>query len=197
MDLDNESLNSPDRNIRKEYLSKISQSHEIPIEKKIDTIKIALLDSHDSIRNLAIEYLSNIYENENKINFIEIVTEVLRKESIWSVKYLILKKISKYSLDVSNYKDLILKMTFEIKPQIRIASAEVLMLFPPEKQSDEILNRLMELHKDKDESVRKAIENVLAESKNPKIKKFIADYQQKVQEKEKKNKDVLGMFEGI
>ena len=197
MDLDNESLNSPDRNIRKEYLSKISQSDEIPIEKKIDTIKIALLDSHDSIRNLAIEYLSNIYENENKINFIEIVTEVLRKESIWSVKYLILKKISKYSLDVSNYKDLILKMTFEIKPQIRIASAEVLMLFPPEKQSDEILNRLMELHKDKDESVRKAIENVLAESKNPKIKKFIADYQQKVQEKEKKNKDVLGMFEGI
>ena len=197
MDLDNESLNSPDRNIRKEYLSKISQSDEIPIEKKIDTINIALLDSHDSILNLAIEYLSNIYENENKINFIEIVTEVLRKESIWSVKYLILKKISKYSLDVSNYKDLILKMTFEIKPQIRIAAAEVLMLFPPEKQTDEILNRLMELHKDKDESVRKAIENVLAESKNPKIKKFMADYKQKVEEKEKKKKDVLGMFEGI
>lgn len=197
MDFNDEALQSPNKEVRKEYLLKISQANDIPIEKKVDLIKVALLDSHDSIRNLAIDYLSNIYEIDKQINFIEIVVEVLQKESIWSVKYLILKKISKHNLDVSNYKDLILKMTTEIKPQIRIAAAEVLMLFPTDKQDESIINRLLELHKDKDESVRKQMDILLSESKNPKIKQFMADYERKLAEKEKKKKDVLGMFEGI
>ena len=88
-------------------------------------------------------------------------------------------------------------MTYELKPQVRLASAEVLLSFPVEQQDDEVINRLLELWKDKDESVRKQLEILLPESKNPKIKKFMADYEKKLKDKEAKKKSIMQDFDGI
>ena len=192
-----DSLNSPDRTVRKEYLLQIFQSTDISSDKKITTLAKGLEDKHDSIRNLAIEYLTDLYERSHTFNILDLLLPVLQNETIWSVKYLILKKISKFNLDVSDQKNLVLKLSHELKPQLRIASAEVLMSFSPEKQDEEIIDRLLELWKDKDESVRKQLENVLADSSNPRIKHTMEEYEKKLAEKERKKKDIAGMFEGI
>ena len=197
LNLSEESLNSPDRTIRKEFLLQTFNSTDISTEKKIEVFKKALFDKHDSIRNLAIEYLSNTYEKSQDFNFKDILIPALEKESVWSVKYLILKKFSKYKLDMTNNKEFILKLTFELKPQVRIASAEVLLALPQEEQEESYIDRLLELWKDKDESVRKQLEILLSESENPKIKKFMAEYEEKLAEKERKKKEIAGMFEGI
>ena len=197
MNLQDDALNSPDRDIRKDFLLQTFQSTENSSEKKVEIFTRALQDKHDSMRNLSIEYLSSMYEKSDNFNFKEILVSLLKIEPIWSVKFLILKKISKFNLDVTDNSELILKMTHELKPQIRIAAAEVLVSFPPEKQEESHINRLLELWKDKDESVRKQLEILLSSSENPKIKEFIADYEKKLAEKEKKKKDIAGMFEGI
>lgn len=197
MTLQEEDLKSPDRNVRKEFLFQTSKTDEFSFEKKINIFSSALDDKYDTIRNLAIEYLCDLYEKSNSFDLKGLFIPVLEKEPMWSVKYLLLKKITKYNLPVADNKILILKMTRELKPQVRLASAEVLLTFPNEQQDDEIINRLLELWKDKDDSVRKQLEILLPQSKNPKIKKFMADYEKKLKEKEKKKKDIAGMFEGI
>lgn len=188
MTLQEEDLNSPDRNVRKEFLLQTSQTEEFSFEKKINIFSSALDDKYDTIRNLAIEYLCDLYEQSNTFDLKGLFIPVLEKETIWSVKYLILKKIVKFNLSVSDSKNLILKMTHELKPQVRLASAEVLLLLPADQQDDELINRLLELWKDKDESVRKQLEILLPESKNPKIKKFMADYEKKLAEEGKEEK---------
>lgn len=197
MNLSDESLNSPDRNIRKQYLLQIFQSNEIPTEKKVTTLTKALADKHDSVRSLAIEYLTDLYNKEPNIDIMNLLFPVLEKESIWSVKYLILKKISKYHLDMSSHKDLLMGLSHELKPQLRIATAEIFIDFSPEQQDDEIVDRLLELWKDKDEAVRKQLDIILADSSNPKIKKAMDEYAKKLAEKERKKKEIAGMFEGI
>lgn len=197
MNLNTEPLNSPDRTIRKDFLLQCFKSSEISLDDKINVFKMALLDKHDSVRSLAIEYLSSLFETSQTFDFLDIVISQIQKESIWSVKYLILKKISKFGLDISKNKDLILKLSYELKPQVRIACAELLVSLPAEEQDETVINRLLGLWKDKDESVRKQLENYLSESKNPKIKEFMADYEKKLAEKEKKKKEIAGMFEGI
>ena len=192
-----ESLNSPDRNIRKEFLLQVFQSNEISNEEKISILTKGLEDKHDSIRNLAIEYLADLYQKNTNFNFLDLLLPLLEKEPMWSVKYLILKKISKFNLDVSVHKNLILKLSHELKPQLRIASAEIFLSFPEEKQDDEVIDRLLELWKDKDETVRKQLDIILLESKNPKIKATMEDYAKKLAEKERKKKEIAGMFEGI
>ncbi len=197
MTLEDDALNSPDRNVRKEFLLQTAKSNELPLEKKITIFSTALADKYDTIRNLAIEYLCDLYEKSPSFDLKALFIPVLEKEPIWSVKYLILKKIAKFNLSVSDNKTLILKLTHELKPQIRLASAEVLLSFPDEQQDDEVINRLLELWKDKDESVRKQLEILLPESKNPKIKKFMADYEKKLKEKEAKKKSIMQDFDGI
>ena len=197
MSLHEESLNSPDRTVRKDFLLAVFQSNDLSVEKKITIYNKALLDKHDSIRNLAIEYLSSLYEQSNEFNFSEILFETLEKESIWSVKYLILRKISKFNFNITKNRDLILKLTYELKPQVRMASGEVLLTLPTEEQDDPIIDRLLELWKDKDESVRKQMEILLVEAENPRIKKALTDYEKRLAEKEKKKKEIAGMFEGI
>ena len=197
MNLQDDALNSPDRDIRKDFLLQTFKSTENSSERKVEIFTKALQDKHDSLRNLAIEYLTNTYEQANNFDLKTILISHLKTEPIWSVKYLILKKLSKFNLDVTDNSELILKMTHEMKPQIRIAAAEVLLSFPAEKQEDVHINRLLELWKDKDESVRKQLEILLSSSENPKIKEFLADYQKKLAEKEKKKRDIVGMFEGI
>ena len=197
MTLTQEALNSPDRNIRKDFLLQTFQSNETYVDDKLDIFKKGLLDKHDSIRNLSIEYLSSLYEKSQTFDFLEIIMPILEKETVWSVKYLILRKISKFNLKMTAYKDFILKLSFDLKPQVRIATAEILVSFSVDQQDDSVINRLLDLWKDKDESVRKQLEIYLAESKNPKIKQFMAEYEKKLAEKEKRKKDIAGMFEGI
>lgn len=197
MNLSEESLNSPDRNIRKEYLLQIFQSTEIPTKNKIATLTKALADKHDSVRSLAIEYLTDLYSIEPNFDILDLLLQVLEQESIWSVKYLILKKIAKYHLDMSSHKTLLMKLSHELKPQLRIATAEIFILFSEEKQDNEVVDRLLELWKDKDEAVRKQLDIILADSSNPKIKKAMDEYAKKLAEKERKKKDIAGMFEGI
>lgn len=197
MNLSDESLNSPDRNIRKEYLLQIFQSSELSTEDKVVTLTKALADKHDSVRSLAIEYITDLYNTGKSFDILDVLLPVLEKESIWSVKYLILKKIAKYNLDMSSHKLLLLKLSRELKPQLRIATAEIFINFNPEKQDDEIVDRLLELWKDKDETVRKQLEIILADSSNPKIKKAMDEYAKKLAEKERKKKEIAGMFEGI
>ena len=124
LNLNTESLNSPDRNIRKEFLLQCFQSSEISLDAKIGIFRKALLDSHDSVRSLAIEYLSSLFEISQNFDFLDIITLQVQKEKIWSVKYLILKKISKFGLDMTKNKELVLKLSYEIKPQVRIACGE-------------------------------------------------------------------------
>ena len=73
----------------------------------------------------------------------------------------------------------------------------ILVSLPVKEQDENVINRLLDLWKEKDESVRKQLDIYLSESKNPKIKEFKADYEKKLAEKEKKKKDIAGMFEGI
>lgn len=197
MNLSDESLNSPDRNIRKEYLLQIFQSTEISTENKVATLTKALADKHDSVRSLAIEYLTDLYSIAPNFDILDLLLTALEKESIWSVKYLILKKISKYHLDISSQKSLLLKLSHELKPQLRIATAEIFISFSPEQQDEEVVDRLLELWKDKDETVRKQLDIILVDSSNPKIKKAVDEYAKKLAEKERKKKDIAGMFEGI
>lgn len=194
MDSSDSPLNSTDKVIRKEYLFHVHQSTDLSHEKKIHLFKIALQDKHDSLRSLAIEYLCDEYE-QLKFQIYPIFIESLKKEKIWTVKFLILKKIIKFQLDTLSNKDLILKLTYEPKPQIRMAAAEILLSYNDPEEN--LINRLLDLWKDKDENVRKQLELLLSDSKIPKIKEFMMEYERKLAEKEKKRKDIVGMFEGI
>ena len=95
--------------------------------------------------------------------------------------------------DLSAYKQILLKLTFDLKPQVRVVVANLISKFDDEK----VWDRLLEMWGDKDERVRKKIEEILDKSDKPDIVNLIHNYKEKVREKERKRQEKAGMFDGI
>ena len=192
-------LNSTDRSIRRSTITSIFESTDLKSHEKEDLLIQGLKDSHDSVRSLSVDFLIEICsQTESKREISKLLFDQCVNEKIWTVRYLILKKIIKLkNIDLSIHRYDLIKLSFDLKPQVRIASAELLMKLSHESQDDSVVQRLIDLWKDKDESVRAKLIILLQESKNPKIKTFMKEYKAKLTEKENKRKEMAGLFDGI
>jgi hypothetical protein len=118
----------------------------------------------------------------------------LSNDRFWGVRYLILKKflenINKW--DISKYKDQLIKMRTDLKPQVRIITIQIM-----KHEKVQAWEPLLEMFYDKDPEVRKEVQTILESSQNPMVKAKMEDYKRKVKEKENKKKQLANMFEGI
>ncbi|MHA2366683.1 MAG: HEAT repeat domain-containing protein [Candidatus Hodarchaeales archaeon] len=184
-------INSNDRNIRQQTLLEIYSSKKLTLlEKKAFYLQM-LNDVHDSLRSSAIDYLIESFVTDRSVQ--KLLISHLEIEPFWAVRFLIMRKLLDARIELTPFREMFLKLSFDIKPQVRMTAAEILSTF----DDQEIWDRLLVLWKDKDERVRKKIRILLDESKNSIVKQALFDYDRKIAEKEKKRTELAGIFDGI
>ena len=184
------SLNSSDKRERLTIIKNIFNDTNIDEKEKLSYLNKGLNDKHDLIRSKAVELLS---ECKNESAF-ELLIKRINLEPFWGTRFLILRKLSenidlwnteKYSKDLSKFIN-------DPKPKVRIQTA---ILLSNEKIG--AWEKVSEIFYDKDPEVRKEVQILLEKSPDPEIQRKIQDHLKKLQEKEKKNKEIQQMFDGI
>lgn len=186
-------LQSPDRQVRLAALTDVSPA-DLPPEDKKDLLFIVLKgDPHDSVRSKAVELLLSLFPKDREVH--EVLFTHLKKEPFWAVRFRILRTLQELGIDFHPYKSQLVTASFDVKPQVRITCAELLL--PLSNDDEDVATRLVQLVKDRDESVRTRVEQLLVHSSNPQLKELMEEYERKLAEKEKKRKEIAGMFDGI
>lgn len=180
-------LNSQDRATRHKAINEIQKS-SLSSEEKKEYFFRALTDMHDSIRSRSVELLLDLFGADVEVQ--RVLVKHLDNEPFWAVRYLILSKLRNF--DLKEHKKILLKSSFDLKPQVRIITAEILSSF----EDQEVWDRLIELWKDKDDRVRNKVIKLLNQSEDPQIKNLIDNFNIKLEEKEKKKREIASMFDG-
>lgn len=192
-----EEISLRDKKTRLQAYSNLYNSTDVRNKNK--TLIEGLNDKHDSIRSSIIEYLTNIYISQPDFDLLEIFISQLEKENFWVVKFLILKKINKMKFsNLNSFKGRFIPYLNNLKPQIRLISAEVLSSLNISDQDDIIVKGLLDCwRKEKDSDTRLKLDQLLSDSEHPIIIEELKIHNKKVADKEKRKKEVVGMFEGI
>ena len=151
--------------------------------KKVNLLKSAFKDSHDSIRIAAVKTAKKL----NISILFEDINALFQQEKQWLVRYYILKTLN--SLDSEKAEDTLIKALKDKKPNIRIIAIELLHL-----NKEKTVNEVINLTRDMDSRVSEKAFKILENSNNSIAKKFIEDRERKIREKEEKRKQIEELF---
>lgn len=179
-------FNSPDRSTRQKALLEIYSNFSFTAETKLDYYIQALKDPYDILRSTGAEFLIKSFGTEERIQ--KILMHHIEIEPFWVVRYSILQQIKQF--DLSPYKQILLNLSFDLKPQVRTVVASIISTF----DDDNIWDRLLEMWGDKDDRVRNKVEEILDKSNKPDIANLIDNYKKKLLEKEQKKQEIASMF---